>query len=262
MKWHKTWLKEADIAWTDSRGRRADFHALRTTLCTMLNKSGVPIQTAMAIMRHTDIRLTTKTYNDVRLFDTSGAIEKLPDITLAENFNREKACRTGTDDRPETVGSDVEKSRVAGRVASLHFGRQKLAFMDTINGGIVDEPETPYNALKASFSVDRHTSKNNGEGGIRTPGTQWVHSISNAAPSATQTPLQGSSDYTIVNVQGTSGSFTFTVNCDAQCPCKMVTVQAPWGKSEGGIYENSGHGWPAEGIAMRNGPACGTCPPP
>jgi hypothetical protein len=106
---HKTWLKQAGIDWKDDKGRQADFHALRTTLCTMLNKQGVSLQTAMSIMRHRDIRLTTKTYNDIRLYDTSGAVEKLPGITLTKNSDQEKAHLTGTDDQRETVESGGKK---------------------------------------------------------------------------------------------------------------------------------------------------------
>lgn len=71
-------LKSAGISAVDSLGRRADFHALRHTLATNLARSGVGIRTAMEVMRHSDIRLTTKTYTDAGMLATSEAIESLP----------------------------------------------------------------------------------------------------------------------------------------------------------------------------------------
>lgn len=32
----------------------------------------------MELMRHTDLRLTMRTYTDPRIFDLAGAVEKLP----------------------------------------------------------------------------------------------------------------------------------------------------------------------------------------
>ncbi|MFQ5413580.1 MAG: tyrosine-type recombinase/integrase [Phycisphaerae bacterium] len=51
-------------------GAKLDFHSLRVTSGTMLATSGVPLRTAMELMRHTHIRLTTKTYADPLLIDT------------------------------------------------------------------------------------------------------------------------------------------------------------------------------------------------
>ena len=71
-------LEAADIPYRDEDGRQADFHALRVAYGTMLARNGVPIRTAMELMRHTDIRLTTKVYTDPALLDTFGAVETLP----------------------------------------------------------------------------------------------------------------------------------------------------------------------------------------
>jgi hypothetical protein len=57
------------------------FHALRNTLCTNLAKAGVPRRTAMAIMRHSDGKLTDKTYTDENLLGTETAIDVLPSFT-------------------------------------------------------------------------------------------------------------------------------------------------------------------------------------
>ncbi len=89
LKGWKNDLRKAGIPFEDAEGRRADFHALRMTLCTRLARAGVPVRTAMQLMRHSDIRLTTKVYTDPTLLDAAGAIDSLP--ALAGAAGRKKA---------------------------------------------------------------------------------------------------------------------------------------------------------------------------
>lgn len=58
-------MEAAGIAVMDANGRKFDFHALRTTACTFLLQSGAPARIVQEIMRHSDIRLTTKNYADM-----------------------------------------------------------------------------------------------------------------------------------------------------------------------------------------------------
>ncbi len=92
MKRHKDILAAAGIDFDAGHGR-ADFHALRHTLGTILSKAGVAPRVAMELMRHTDLRLTMKVYTDPRVFDLSGAVESLPGV---EEVAQAKAA-TGTD---------------------------------------------------------------------------------------------------------------------------------------------------------------------
>ena len=48
------------IAYRDEQGRYADFHSLRYTWATFLQKNGVAQRFAMKLMRHSDIKLTAK----------------------------------------------------------------------------------------------------------------------------------------------------------------------------------------------------------
>lgn len=58
----------------------------------MLARSGVNPRTAMELMRHSDIRLTTNIYQHLELVDTAGAVNLLP-MPKAET----EARATGTD---------------------------------------------------------------------------------------------------------------------------------------------------------------------
>jgi integrase len=85
-------LDLAGIVKKDDSGRTMDLHALRHTFGTMLARSGVNPRTAMELMRHSDIRLTTAIYQHLELADIAGAVNSLP-VPKAENT----MLATGTD---------------------------------------------------------------------------------------------------------------------------------------------------------------------
>ena len=58
-------------------GRVADFHSLRHTFCTYLQRAGVSQREIMELMRHSDPRLTASTYTDSRMLGLRSAIGKL-----------------------------------------------------------------------------------------------------------------------------------------------------------------------------------------
>jgi len=78
-------LKAAGIEFVDAQGRRAYFHALRHTLATNLAIAGTSPRIAMEIMRHSDIKLTTKTYTDAGLLPVAQNVFNLP------SFNKPSA---------------------------------------------------------------------------------------------------------------------------------------------------------------------------
>ena len=93
-------LVRAGVPFKDEQERRIDFHALRVTFCTNLSLAKVDPRTVMALMRHSDLRLTMKTYPDAGLSDTG-----LPQ--QCEIFDR-IADRQGTAP-PVVLASDVLK---------------------------------------------------------------------------------------------------------------------------------------------------------
>jgi len=71
-------LKKAEIDYVDVQGAVADFHSLRKTFCTNLARMGVSSRVAMALIRHSDRRLTDKVYTDENMLATGAAVESLP----------------------------------------------------------------------------------------------------------------------------------------------------------------------------------------
>ncbi|MEY2501567.1 MAG: hypothetical protein QOI07_1901 [Verrucomicrobiota bacterium] len=78
-------LESAGIPYVDSKGERADFHALRKTYGTMLTLSGVGQRTVMELMRHSDFRLTTKTYTDANMLPVSDAMVALTNYAASKD---------------------------------------------------------------------------------------------------------------------------------------------------------------------------------
>jgi integrase len=88
-------IELAGIAKKDESGRTVDLHSLRHTFGTMLARSGVNPRTAMELMRHSDIRLTTNIYQHLELVDTAGAVNQLPVVSAARSDSEVR--QTGTD---------------------------------------------------------------------------------------------------------------------------------------------------------------------
>jgi integrase len=80
MKVIRADFKTANIPLTDERGHRVDFHALRTTYITRLQRAGVSPREAMELARYSDMRLTMKTYTDVAQLPLAETVRKLPAI--------------------------------------------------------------------------------------------------------------------------------------------------------------------------------------
>jgi integrase len=73
-------LTEAGIAYVDDAGRKADFHAVRHTLATELDRTGASLKERMTITRRSDkSSLTLGTYTHVQTYDPRRAMENLPD---------------------------------------------------------------------------------------------------------------------------------------------------------------------------------------
>jgi len=124
MKRFRADLKLAGIAYRDSQGRVADFHALRHTLCTNLHKAGVPQRTAMELMRHSDARLTNFTYTDSSLLGTAEALQGLPtllpsqiasQISGAAGQTVAEADTAAKETKPDKPPANIDRSRTMAR---------------------------------------------------------------------------------------------------------------------------------------------------
>lgn len=70
-------LEAAGVARHDAENRVADFHSLRHTFCTSLQRLGTPQRTLMHLMRHSDRRLSDDNYTDTKLLASAETVQKL-----------------------------------------------------------------------------------------------------------------------------------------------------------------------------------------
>lgn len=89
-------LAKAGIPYRDSMGRYADFHGLRVTWCTFLQRNGVFQREAMALMRHKDERLTSILYTDVNHFPLFETIQALPALPQRAHIRAQISGKTDT----------------------------------------------------------------------------------------------------------------------------------------------------------------------
>ena len=121
-------LKRAGIPFEDERGQRADFHALRTTLATMLAAKGVSLQASKALMRHSDVKLTLKVYTDESHLPLIQAMDTLPSLSVPNHSAQLTAQAGDSLGREASNGVASSRSRELSQVSPLDpSGREKAA---------------------------------------------------------------------------------------------------------------------------------------
>ncbi len=144
-------LQAAGIDYQDAAGRFRDFHALRHTCGSWLAANGVPLTTIKEIMRHGDLRVTSRYAHSLRGQEAK-AIEGLPDLSLPKPES-EQAKATGTDGKPAEMGAEKLGGKLGAiarvSVPSVRFGAQNVApTMSTAGASEMAEnrPKTQFSA--------------------------------------------------------------------------------------------------------------------
>ena len=115
-------LKKAGIPLQDAHGRKAVFHSLRHTFGTNLARGGVASRVAMALMRHSDRRLTDKIYTDENLLGTWSAFDSLPNYgEQASQIASQILVAAGQNvSQPGTTGDGVEVVKTLVNTGESH----------------------------------------------------------------------------------------------------------------------------------------------
>ncbi len=106
MKEFRPDLKKAGIPFLYERGHRMDYHALRTTFITRLSTMKVHPRLAMELARHSDMRLTMKTYTDAGQLPLREVMDTLPSFGGGSGIDSRNLGATG-----QTVSPTVTKIR-------------------------------------------------------------------------------------------------------------------------------------------------------
>jgi hypothetical protein len=133
MKRFKADLIAAGIEFINAKGYRADFHSLRHTLATNLARAGTAPRVAMEIMRHSDMRLTSKTYTDAGLLPVADAVLKLPSLigkkAADSQIDSQDLFRAGQDQ--SNSGTEVTTAYYSELPGSEHGGQEKASPVKT-----------------------------------------------------------------------------------------------------------------------------------
>ena len=97
----------------DEHGRHMDFHALRHTFATMLAKARISPRVAMELMRHSDMRLTAKTYTDAMSLPLFAELEKLVPSLPASQKSEKMGCKASISVQTE-LPKTTEKNAING----------------------------------------------------------------------------------------------------------------------------------------------------
>jgi integrase len=128
-------LEAAWIEYQDAEGRYLDFHALRTTFGTLLTLESKSQRTVMELMRHSDMKLTSKVYTDARMLPVSETVGMLPKFIgqeLDAQIDAQSLVPIGL-----SVSTDVPKH--AGETKLLTAGDQ--AFSPAESASVLVSPE-------------------------------------------------------------------------------------------------------------------------
>jgi len=145
-------LEAAGITYRDEAGCVADFHALRHSYITLLERSGASPKLAQELARHSDIRLTMKVYTHARLCDKAGAVESLPSILPTEiqsNASVGVLRATGT----ENVTADRPANKTGPEFLGPFLGPQGEISRHFVRQGETEKAPTDPNKNPGKIAV-------------------------------------------------------------------------------------------------------------
>ncbi len=133
-------LEAAGIPYIDAKGEYADFHSFRKTFGTMLTLAGVGQRTVMELMRHSDMRLTAKTYTDANMLPVSDAVALLSAFAAKQTNPQIDPQKSATEGRAVSASVMVN----GNETKLLTLGDQKFSLSET--SSVSNSPQVAENA--------------------------------------------------------------------------------------------------------------------
>jgi len=115
------------LAYRDDNGRVVDFHSLRHSYITLLERSGAGVKLAQELARHSDIRLTMNVYTHAALHDLAAAVASLPNLLPAGPAGpRPALAAAGTDGARRPRPDQMDEVR-CDSLTTIESGRADVA---------------------------------------------------------------------------------------------------------------------------------------
>jgi len=120
-------LEAVGIPYQDDAGRYADFHSLRHTFASVLDKAKLTLKERQTLLRHSTIALTMDVYTHIGLHDERQGIDKMPCLPSISGNQAEDSqaamLKTGTDGLPV----DTDKIAYKKLTKTAYFDRNRLS---------------------------------------------------------------------------------------------------------------------------------------
>jgi hypothetical protein len=140
--------------------RFRDFHCLRHTFISLLDKSGATLKEAMQLARHSDPKLTMAVYGRAQLHDLGEAVGRLPAMLSGPKAERQALRATGTDGAPGPrldQNDEISGDSVRGNETNAREDRSKLPFRNLIAVTGVESAGDPVRGGEISASCRTRT---------------------------------------------------------------------------------------------------------
>ncbi len=126
-------LCRAGVPYVNELGEYLDFHAIRHTTASHMNKTGVPLGTAQKVMRHSDPKVTAEYYIHTELAEKAAALKFLPSLKAGAPPNLCGQSSEVTSDEVLDESSNSETEVTEKRTVSSDVQRPGLSFADLMN---------------------------------------------------------------------------------------------------------------------------------
>ncbi|HEY1789030.1 MAG TPA: hypothetical protein VGJ73_12785 [Verrucomicrobiae bacterium] len=124
----------------DELGHIVDFHALRTTYITRLQRAGVSPREAMELARHSDMRLTMKTYTGVAQLPLAATVRGLPSIGDSQTLVADRPAMS-----PTVIGlKTIKVGKIIGNIDENYGASSIVTFRHENETGGERGFEPPY----------------------------------------------------------------------------------------------------------------------
>jgi len=146
-------LEAVGIPYQDDVGKYADFHSLRHTFASVLDKAKLTLKERQTLLRHSTIALTMDIYTHIGLHDERQGIDKMPSLPSISGNRAEDSesamLKTGTD------GFPIQADKIAYKklAKNAYFDRNQLS-SNVTSGGAETAPSDQKNDRRKSMHLE------------------------------------------------------------------------------------------------------------
>ena len=176
-------LEAVGIPYQDDAGRFADFHSLRHTFASVLDKAELTLKERQTLLRHSTIALTMDVYTHIGLFDARQGVDKMPVLPSITGDDKKKGRaampKTGTDDSPVTADKGAYKPAYKKLAKTAYSGCTVLSATDTAQATGAGGFNKHNNGSKSRNTADLGSDKTEMSANVIGRKTEWAGVESN-----------------------------------------------------------------------------------